>query len=142
MSAGYGHVFKLTKIDKWFLRRLERIATHATRDLDASTTLADADAMRLTKQLGFSDKQLARHFALGELDVREPRLARRRRRHGRAVGQLDDKDACADAHLGQLDEEGEDPTSTASTTSSTSPRRLSGTPLILFFATTAGSRAK
>ena len=68
-------IHDVSKIDKWFLRRLERIATHATRDLDASTTLADADAMRLTKQLGFSDKQLARHFALGELDVRKARLA-------------------------------------------------------------------
>lgn len=52
-------IHELTKIDHWFLRRLERIAKH--RDVLEKAGSLDAlstDDLRLAKQLGYSDRQL------------------------------------------------------------------------------------
>jgi carbamoyl-phosphate synthase (ammonia) len=53
-------IHALTAIDKWFLRRLERI-DNASKLVESRKTLAAVtpEDMRLAKMLGFSDKQIA-----------------------------------------------------------------------------------
>ncbi|MDE7376760.1 MAG: carbamoyl-phosphate synthase (glutamine-hydrolyzing) large subunit [Muribaculaceae bacterium] len=63
MRAGYtvDRIHELTKIDRWFLYRLQNIML-TSRELEQYSSLADvpADLLRQAKQQGFSDFQVAR----------------------------------------------------------------------------------
>ncbi len=74
MQAGYtvDRIHELTKIDKWFLHRLHNII--ATRDeLSTYNNIDDIDAalLRLAKQQGFSDFQVARAVLKDDMDNAE-----------------------------------------------------------------------
>ncbi len=58
---------ELTRIDPWFLAQLARIVDHEAR---IPASLGDARALRETKRLGFSDRQIARLCELTEAEVR------------------------------------------------------------------------
>ncbi len=76
MKAGLSQedIFEETKIDPWFLDHLKQIVETeehlaAIGELDK----VDADLMRLTKQNGFSDRQLAKLLGSNEIAVRDYR---------------------------------------------------------------------
>ena len=85
-AAGYtvDRIHALTKIDRWFLYKLHNIVTTAA-DLEAYNGIEDipAELMRLAKQQGFSDFQIARSVLKDAMKGGEaPILAvRRRRKH-------------------------------------------------------------
>ncbi|CAK4069159.1 unnamed protein product [Aphanomyces euteiches] len=70
-------VHNITKIDTWFLSRLQRIS-----DCDANLTALGSldkvsdDQLRIAKELGFSDKQLGRMLGCSDDDVRAARKQR------------------------------------------------------------------
>ena len=76
MAAGYtvDDIWKLTNIDKWFLSRLKGLS-----DFGKSMTTFNASSVPITmirqaKQLGFSDRQLAKFLSSNELAVRRMRV--------------------------------------------------------------------
>ncbi|XP_061481947.1 CAD protein [Rhineura floridana] len=78
LRAGYSieRLYQLTKIDRWFLHKMKNITDHALR-LE-SYRQAEPGAMppavlKLAKQLGFSDKQVAQAVLSTELAVRKMR---------------------------------------------------------------------
>ncbi|XP_030626460.1 multifunctional protein CAD isoform X2 [Chanos chanos] len=77
LRAGYtvDQLYKLTKIDRWFLHKMKNIADHEklleTYNQDESTM--PPEVMRKAKQLGFSDKQIALAVQSTELAVRKLR---------------------------------------------------------------------
>uniref|UniRef100_A0A8D2JFS3 Carbamoyl-phosphate synthetase 2, aspartate transcarbamylase, and dihydroorotase n=1 Tax=Varanus komodoensis TaxID=61221 RepID=A0A8D2JFS3_VARKO len=78
LRAGYSieRLYELTKIDRWFLHKMKSITDHALR-LE-SYRQAEPGAMppamlKLAKQLGFSDKQVAQAVLSTELAVRKMR---------------------------------------------------------------------
>ena len=77
-EAGYGveRIHRLTRIDRWFLDKLENIEV-TYRALEDCGSLASADAalLRKAKCQGFSDIQIARVFGTDESAVRERRAA-------------------------------------------------------------------
>ena len=76
MKAGLSQedIFEETKIDPWFLDHLKQIV-EMEEHLDAIGELdkVDADLMRLAKQNGFSDRQLAKLLGSNEIAVRDYR---------------------------------------------------------------------
>ncbi|KAJ3038549.1 hypothetical protein HDV00_000554 [Rhizophlyctis rosea] len=75
LHSGYtvDRIWQLTKIDKWFLNKLKNIV-----DLDKSlATLTPANipatALKYAKQIGFSDRQIAKCLSTTELAVRKLR---------------------------------------------------------------------
>ncbi|KAI9311038.1 hypothetical protein BX666DRAFT_1096272 [Dichotomocladium elegans] len=75
MSKGYSvdKIWEMTKIDKWFLSKLQRmmkmekrLGGHSVRDIPNNT-------LRAAKQLGFSDKQIAIQLKTDELAIRKLR---------------------------------------------------------------------
>ncbi|QDV58490.1 carbamoyl-phosphate synthase large subunit [Rosistilla oblonga] len=74
MGMTIEEIFELTKIDRWFLDQLQQIVEHENFLLQAGSleSLSPAD-LKYTKQLGFSDRQLAIFFDSSELKVREYR---------------------------------------------------------------------
>ncbi|KAK4617862.1 hypothetical protein CLAFUW4_12487 [Fulvia fulva] len=76
MHSGYSveKIWELTKIDKWFLRKLKGLSNFAkemtTYDVDSITPVL----FRRAKELGFSDKQLATFWSSNEPHVRRARL--------------------------------------------------------------------
>jgi hypothetical protein len=68
-------IHELTKIDHWFLRRLERIARFKD-DLLAHGSLdkVPTEQLRLAKQLGYSDRQLGALLKTSDDAVRARRL--------------------------------------------------------------------
>ncbi|QDS88265.1 Carbamoyl-phosphate synthase large chain [Rosistilla ulvae] len=74
MGMTIEEIFELTKIDRWFLDQLQQIVEHENFLLQAESleSLSPAD-LKYTKQLGFSDRQLAIIFDSSELKVREYR---------------------------------------------------------------------
>ena len=78
LQSGYSveRINELTKIDKWFLDKLENIET-TYRALEGCKSLGDvpSDLFRKAKCQGFSDIQIARVFGLKENEVRKKRLA-------------------------------------------------------------------
>ncbi|WP_417729742.1 carbamoyl-phosphate synthase large subunit [Rosistilla oblonga] len=76
MGMTIEEIFELTKIDRWFLDQLQQIVEHENFLLQAGSleSLSPAD-LKYTKQLGFSDRQLAIFFDSSELKVREYRKA-------------------------------------------------------------------
>ena len=73
LKHGWGieKVSELTGIDKWFLAKLENIVDHET-ELEKKPEF-DADLMRKTKKLGFSDKQVADIYETDEISIRNER---------------------------------------------------------------------
>ncbi|KAF3055910.1 Protein pyrABCN [Daldinia childiae] len=78
MHAGYSvdRIWELTKIDKWFLHKLmglsqfsKEMATYTTGQISERP-----DLLLQGKQLGFSDRQLAKFWDSNELAVRRMRL--------------------------------------------------------------------
>ncbi len=69
-KRGYGidKIYELTKIDRWFLERLYNIYQTA-QDLEAYSELENlpADLLRLAKEQGFSDFQVARAVLKGNM---------------------------------------------------------------------------
>ena len=88
MSQGYtiDQIHELTKIDKWFLRKLQNIkdtsnALHACKSIN----VLDNELLRRAKVQGFTDFQIARAIGMEEeMDIEEAALIVRARR--KAVG--------------------------------------------------------
>ena len=84
MQQGYtiDRIHELTKIDKWFLQKLQNIkdtskALHACKSIN----VMDNDLLRRAKVQGFTDFQIARALGLEEeMDIEEASLIVRRRR--------------------------------------------------------------
>ncbi len=68
-------IHQLTKIDPWFLENMREIVEFEPEI--ASAGLADADVLRVAKQMGFADRRIAQLTKSSEADVREAR-----KRHG------------------------------------------------------------
>jgi carbamoyl-phosphate synthase large subunit len=65
-------IFKLSKIDPWFLDQIEQILQYENemRDLITQTGTLDAQHLRKAKEFGFSDAQLSELLNMSEIDVR------------------------------------------------------------------------
>lgn len=67
-------IFSLTKIDRWFLYKLENIVeTHRALQNSGSLASVDAELMKKSKKMGFSDKQIAQLVGSTEVEVRATR---------------------------------------------------------------------
>ncbi|KIV87247.1 protein pyrABCN [Exophiala sideris] len=75
MHAGYSvdKIWEMTKIDKWFLSRLKGLSDFSKFMSNFSATTVSPALIRQAKQLGFSDRQLARCWNSNELAVRRLR---------------------------------------------------------------------
>ncbi|KIW90785.1 protein pyrABCN [Cladophialophora bantiana CBS 173.52] len=75
MHAGYSvdKIWEMTKIDKWFLSRLKGLSDFAKLMSTFTATSISPAFIRQAKQLGFSDRQLARYWNSNELAVRRLR---------------------------------------------------------------------
>ncbi|KAI8139588.1 hypothetical protein BJV82DRAFT_672559 [Fennellomyces sp. T-0311] len=75
MASGYSvdRIWELTKIDKWFLNKLERIANLEKRLEGFTKANIPGNLLRSAKQLGFSDRQIANQINSNELAVRRLR---------------------------------------------------------------------
>jgi carbamoyl-phosphate synthase large subunit len=60
---------KLSSIDPWFLTKIKNIIEMENKLKDSSGKI-DADIIRIAKQLGFSDKQIAYYLNLDEIQLR------------------------------------------------------------------------
>ena len=71
MHAGYSveKIWEMTRIDKWFLRKLQGLIEFGRVLKQSSATNASPPLIRRAKQLGFSDRQLAKFWGTNELDV-------------------------------------------------------------------------
>jgi carbamoyl-phosphate synthase large subunit len=73
-GLGIDEIHALTRIDPWFLRHLEQIANEGRKAVKETCSAAE---LRRLKQLGFSDRQIARLWETKEDEVRSLR-----KRHG------------------------------------------------------------
>ncbi len=67
-------VYQLTRIDRWFLHQIKEIVDEEKRASSVSFAKVDASYLRHLKQMGFSDRYLARMWGVDERDVRAKRL--------------------------------------------------------------------
>ena len=76
MHSGYSvdKIWEMTRIDKWFLQKLKRLSDFGKLMTKYDTTTVPAALFRQAKQLGFSDRQLAKFWSSNELAVRRARL--------------------------------------------------------------------
>ncbi|KAF2277390.1 aspartate carbamoyltransferase [Westerdykella ornata] len=76
MKAGYSvdKIWEMTKIDKWFLSRLKGLSDFEKLMQGYSTTSITKPLMQKAKQLGYSDRQLAKFWGSNELAVRRARI--------------------------------------------------------------------
>ncbi|KAM5348398.1 hypothetical protein ACJ41O_008222 [Fusarium nematophilum] len=78
MHEGYtvDKIWELTKIDKWFLRKLKGLSDFAKKMTSYSTSdIAKSPSILLqAKRLGFCDRQLAKFWSSNEIAVRRMRL--------------------------------------------------------------------
>jgi carbamoyl-phosphate synthase/aspartate carbamoyltransferase len=76
MAAGYSvdDIWKLTNIDKWFLSRLKGLSDFGKSMSTFNATTVPINMIRQAKQLGFSDRQLAKFLSSNELAVRRMRV--------------------------------------------------------------------
>lgn len=76
MHAGYtvDKIWEMTKIDKWFLRKLEGLSNFGKQMGSFTATSVPRSLFRQAKQMGFSDRQLARFWSSNELAVRRLRV--------------------------------------------------------------------
>merc|ERR1712134_87321 len=61
-------IHDITKIDHWFLSRLEHIVQTRNRMEEVTFDSLDADLMFDAKKVGFSDSQIAKIFSCSEND--------------------------------------------------------------------------
>ena len=75
MAKGYSvdEIHAMSNIDRWFLSKLQGIMTTASAMEQHSTSQLPMALLRLAKQHGFSDKQIAKCTASAELAVRRRR---------------------------------------------------------------------
>ncbi|KAI9771601.1 MAG: hypothetical protein M1840_001816 [Geoglossum simile] len=76
MHSGYtvDDIWELTKIDKWFLHKLKGLGDFGKELRTYSTTTVPSFLIRKAKQLGFSDRQLAKFLGSSELAIRLLRI--------------------------------------------------------------------
>ncbi|KAI9797133.1 MAG: hypothetical protein M1833_005648 [Piccolia ochrophora] len=76
MHSGYSvdKIWEMTKIDKWFLSKLQGLISFAGYLSQHTTSTVPIRLMRQAKQLGFSDRQLAKFWSSNELAVRRRRV--------------------------------------------------------------------
>lgn len=76
MHSGYSvdKIWELTKIDKWFLRKLKSLSDFGKLMTDYSVDSVSARLFRQAKEMGFSDKQLSLFWDSNEGNVRRARL--------------------------------------------------------------------
>lgn len=76
MYQGYTveKIWELTKIDRWFLRKLAGIMDYANLLKSRTTATASPEMLRKAKQLGFSDTQIAKFWGTNEIDIHRRRL--------------------------------------------------------------------
>ena len=76
MHSGYSvdKIWEMTKIDKWFLYRLKDLSDFGKYLCQFNATSASNTLIRQAKQLGFSDRQLARFWSSNEMAVRRMRV--------------------------------------------------------------------
>jgi carbamoyl-phosphate synthase large subunit len=74
LAAGWtvDKVHKLTRIDRWFLSKIEHIV-EVERAIEAEGPSLGAETLRAAKRYGFSDKQIASIVGLKEAEIREAR---------------------------------------------------------------------
>ncbi|CAG5119185.1 unnamed protein product [Candidula unifasciata] len=72
--AGYtvDDVYKLTKIDKWFLYKLKHLC-QVENLLKQTPRDNNSEALKMAKEKGFSDRQIAKMWNLSEMDIRKRR---------------------------------------------------------------------
>ncbi|KKY27002.1 putative bifunctional pyrimidine biosynthesis protein [Phaeomoniella chlamydospora] len=75
MHAGYSvdKIWEMTRIDKWFLKKLKGLSDFGKLMTQYTATTIAPHLIRQAKQLGFSDRQLARFWSSNELAVRRLR---------------------------------------------------------------------
>src|SRR5262249_13112793 len=71
LGMSVAELFRLTKIDPWFLENISQIVQFE-KEIQASSTWTP-DLLREAKQLGFSDARLAELLGCGEAEIREKR---------------------------------------------------------------------
>ncbi|KAK2786385.1 hypothetical protein FQN52_007842 [Onygenales sp. PD_12] len=76
MHSGYtvDDIWELTKIDKWFLRKLKGLSDFGKFMSGYNATTVPNSLLRQAKQLGFSDRQLAKFLSSNELAIRRLRV--------------------------------------------------------------------
>jgi carbamoyl-phosphate synthase/aspartate carbamoyltransferase len=76
MKAGYSvdKIWEMTQIDKWFLSRLKSLSDFEKSMASYNTLSITMPLLKKAKQLGFSDRQLAKFWASNELAVRRVRV--------------------------------------------------------------------
>jgi carbamoyl-phosphate synthase/aspartate carbamoyltransferase len=76
MKAGYSvdKIWEMTNIDKWFLSRLKSLSDFEKTMSSYTTVNITMPLMKQAKQLGYSDRQLAKFWASNELAVRRVRV--------------------------------------------------------------------
>lgn len=76
MHQGYTveKIWELTKIDRWFLRKLQGLIKFGTHLKSFKISTASPNLLRKAKQMGFSDLQLARFWDTNELNVHRKRM--------------------------------------------------------------------
>ena len=76
MQSGYSvdKIWEMTRIDKWFLYRLKGLSDFGKYLTNFDTSTAFAGLLRQAKQLGFSDRQLAKFWGSNEGAVRALRI--------------------------------------------------------------------
>ncbi|GAM90204.1 hypothetical protein ANO11243_082450 [Dothideomycetidae sp. 11243] len=67
-------IWEMTKIDKWFLRKLKGLSDFIKQMQKQNVHNTPAYEYRRAKELGFSDKQLATYWGTSEQTVRKSRL--------------------------------------------------------------------
>ncbi len=68
-------IHELSKIDRWFLHKIKNIVKIERKLKSSSLDDFDAETVRIAKQTGFSDPQIAELVQASESDVREKRKA-------------------------------------------------------------------
>ncbi|KAI9848484.1 MAG: hypothetical protein M1838_000507 [Thelocarpon superellum] len=76
MHAGYtvDTIWEMTRIDKWFLQKLKGLSDFARLMTGYTPSTVPSALLRRAKQLGFSDRQLAKFWSSNELAVRRHRV--------------------------------------------------------------------
>ena len=64
-------IHEMTKIDKWFLHKLQNIVQMRQKLMNKNLGTVTTDQLLRCKQLGFSDHQISRLINCSELDIRE-----------------------------------------------------------------------
>ncbi|KAK9461776.1 uncharacterized protein V1516DRAFT_663483 [Lipomyces oligophaga] len=76
LDSGYSvkKIWELTKIDTWFLNKLDRLIQYGKYLSNLNVTHLTSEVMREAKQLGFEDRQIAKFMGSNELAIRQRRL--------------------------------------------------------------------